>query len=135
MREFGTFDDRVRHRAHVRFEIRHLEQHDGFRRRLTFIDGIVHRGDQALNVGPVERRDESRAQAEQDFAGDAVGFVLKIDDLLEAELELVAASDHFAQGHRRFDNDGGVSLKGGEEDILARQQSLKPLQHRAPLSR
>jgi hypothetical protein len=54
---------------------------------------------------------------------------------LEAGLELVAAGDHFAQGHRRFDHHGGVSLEGGEKGILARHQSLKPLQHRAPQSR
>ena len=52
----------------------------------------------ALNVGPVERRDERRAQAEKHFAGDAVGFMLKIEYLLEAGLEPVAAGDHFAQG-------------------------------------
>ena len=106
-----------------------------FRRRLTLIDGIVHRGDQALNVGPVERRDERRAQAQKHFAGNAVGFMLKIEDILEAGLELVAAGDHFAQGDRRFDHHGGVSLEGGEKGILARHQSLKPLQHRAPQSR
>jgi hypothetical protein len=32
----------------------------------------------------------------------------------------------------RFDHDGGVPLEGGEEYVLARHQSLKPLQHRAP---
>ena len=85
------------------------------------IDGIVHRGDQALNVGPVERRDERRAQAKQHFASDGVGFVLKIQDLLESGLELVAAGDHFAQGHSRFDHHGGVSLEGREKDVLARQ--------------
>ena len=58
------------------------------------IDGFVHRGDQTLYVGPVEWRDERRAQAEQDLAGDAVGFVLEIEDLLEAGLELIAAGDH-----------------------------------------
>ena len=107
----------------------------GLRRCLTLIDRIVHRGDQALNVGPVERRDERRAQAQKHFAGDAVGFVLKIEYLLEAGLELVAAGDHFAQRYRRFDHHGGVSLEGGEKGVLARNQSLKPLQHRAPLSR
>jgi hypothetical protein len=60
--EFRTVDDRVRQLPHIRLEIRHLKQHDGLRRRLTLIDGIVHGGDQALNVGPVKRRDERRAQ-------------------------------------------------------------------------
>ena len=94
------------------------------------IDGIVHRGDQALNVRPVEWRDERRAQAQKHFAGNAVGFVLKIKDILEAGLKLVVAGDHFAQGDRSFDHHGGVSLEGGEKDVLARHQSLKPLQHR-----
>jgi len=87
-----------------------------------------------LNVGPVERCDERRAQAEKHFSGNAVGFVLKIKDFLEAGLQLVAATDHFAQGDRRLDHHHGVSLEGGKKGILARQQSLKPLQHCAPQS-
>jgi hypothetical protein len=61
--------------------------------------------------------------------------MLKIQDFLEAELELVATGDHFAQGYRRFDHHGGVSLEGGKKGVLARHQSLKPLQYRAPLTR
>jgi hypothetical protein len=61
--------------------------------------------------------------------------VLEIQDLLEAGLELIAAGDHLAQSHSRFDHDGGVPLECREEDVLARHQSLEPLQHRAPLSR
>ena len=41
--------------------------------------------------------------------------MLKIQDFLEAELELVAPGDHFAQGYRRFDHHGGVSLEGGKK--------------------
>jgi hypothetical protein len=98
------------------------------------IDGVIHGGDQALNVRPVERRDKRRAQAKKHFAGNAVGFVLKIQDLLEAGLQLIATGDHCAQGHRRFDHHGGVSPEGRKKGILARHQSLKPLQHRAPVS-
>jgi hypothetical protein len=51
---------------------------------------------------------------------------------LEAGLQLVATTDQFTQGDRRFDHHRGVSLEGGKKGILARQQSLKPLQHYAP---
>ena len=45
-----------------------------------------------MNVGPVERCDERRAQAEKYFSGNAVSFVLKIKDFLEAGLQLIAAA-------------------------------------------
>jgi hypothetical protein len=61
--------------------------------------------------------------------------VLELQNLLEAELELVAVDDHFAQCHRRFNNNRCVPLECREEDVLARHQSLKPLQHRAALRR
>jgi hypothetical protein len=59
--------------------------------------------------------------------------VLKVQNFLKAALELIAAGNHLAQGDGRLDHDGGVSLECGEEDVLARHQSLKPVQHRAPL--
>jgi hypothetical protein len=52
---------------------------------------------------------------------------------LETGLELVAAGDQLTQSHSRFDHHGSMSLEGREKSVLARHQSLKPLQHRAPL--
>jgi hypothetical protein len=54
---------------------------------------------------------------------------------LESGFERLAAGDHLAQSDSSFDHDGSVPLEGGKEHILARQQPLEPLQHRAPLSR
>jgi hypothetical protein len=47
----------------------------------------------------------------------------------------VSPSNHLAQGQPGFDHHGRVSLEGGKKRVLARHQSLKPLQHRAPLTR
>ena len=93
------------------------------------IDGIVHRGDQALNVGAVERRDKGRAKPEQHVARDGVGFVLELQDLLEAKLDLIAAGEHVAQRPGAVDNHRRMPLKQGVELRLARHQFVKPSQH------
>jgi hypothetical protein len=99
------------------------------------IDSVIHRCDQLLNVFPIEGRDKRRAKAQKNFVGNIVGFVLERQNLLKAQLELIAVDDHSAQSDCRFKENCCVPLEYRKEDILARHQSLKPSQHRAPLVR
>jgi hypothetical protein len=62
------------------------------------------------------------------FAGNAVGFVLKIKDVLEAGLEPIAAGDHFAQGHRTLVRRGTPSICRPPSSSLSRRTMWPPQQ-------
>ena len=55
----------VAHFAHRRLEGAHLEQHHGLGGLLHLVDGVVHGGDQVLDVAAVERGDEGAADRGQ----------------------------------------------------------------------
>src|SRR4029077_9876075 len=94
------------------------------------IDGIVHRGDQVLDVGAVERRDEGAPHRGQNLAGDLGGFGFALENLLAVALDAVAALQQAAQRLGAGDNDGGVPGEELEEPLFPGHQRLKPAEHR-----
>ena len=90
----GGFDDRVAHLPHLRRERAHVEQDDGLGGRLHLIDGIVHRGDQVLDVDAIERRDEGAAHRDQHVAGGIVGIAFALHHDRAMLLDRCAAFEH-----------------------------------------
>jgi hypothetical protein len=76
--QIGALDQQRSHFAHRRLEGSHLEQNDGLGGLLHLVDGVVHRGDQVLDVAAVERGDESPAHRGEDLAGDIVGVIFEL---------------------------------------------------------
>ena len=56
--------------AHLGLELGRLEQHDGLRRLLHLVDGVVHPPDQVLDVAAVEGGDEGAADRLDHLARD-----------------------------------------------------------------
>jgi hypothetical protein len=73
----------IAHLLHLRFEGAHLEQGDGFGGLVHLIDGVVHHGREALDVGAVEGGDEAAAHRRQDLARDLVGLGLRSNICLQ----------------------------------------------------
>ena len=125
----GGGDDDVGHFLHAGGERALVEHHDGLGGLLHLVDGVVHRGDQVLDVAAVERRDEGAPDRDQHLAGDVVGVLLAIHDGLVVDRDGVAAFEHGAQrlgaGYDRIRMPG----KEIEEALLPRQQRVKPSQH------
>ena len=122
--------DDVAHLAHLRLEAFDLEQVDDLGGLVHLIDGVVHRRDQVLDVGAIERRDEGAAHRDQDLAGDFVGFGLALENLLAVALDAVAALQQSAQCLGAGDDDGGVPREELEEPLFPGHQRLKPAEHR-----
>src|SRR5882724_8373412 len=59
--QIGALDQQRSHFPHRRLERPDLEQHHRLRGLLHLIDGVVHGGDQVLDVAAVERRDKRSA--------------------------------------------------------------------------
>ena len=53
--QLGGLHDDVAHLAHLGLEGAHLEQRDRLGGLVHLVDGVVHRGDQVLDVAAVER--------------------------------------------------------------------------------
>lgn len=100
---------------------------------LHLVDGIVHRGDQALNIGAIELRDEAGPEPKQHATGHAIGLVFERKNLVAVELDPIALK-HGAERPCALDNHSGMPLEQRLELRLLRHQSMKPLQHaRSPL--
>src|SRR5690348_8049238 len=80
LNQHGAFDDGVAHLLHLRRERADVEQHDGLGGLLHLVDGVVHRGDEILDVAPVERRDEGAADRGEHLARHVVGVLLAVHD-------------------------------------------------------
>src|SRR5712691_4040582 len=87
----GAHHDRIRHLLLLRRERALIEQHDGLGGLLHLIDGVVHRGDEVLDVAAVERSDEGAPHRNQHLAGNVVGFLLAIHHGLVVASDGVAA--------------------------------------------
>jgi hypothetical protein len=81
-RQLRTLQDNVAHLLHLRLEIAQLEHHDGFCSLIHLVDCVVHRGNQALDVGAIERRDKRSADGDKNFACYIVGLGFKFKNLL-----------------------------------------------------
>src|SRR5712691_2980159 len=127
--EHGAFLDGVAHRLHLRRERSHVEHHDGFRGLLHLIDGIVHRGDEVLDIAAIERGDEGAADGDEHVPGDVVGVLLAVHDDLVIVRNRVAAVEHRTQGIGAGDHALGMLREQVEEALLPRQQCLKPFRH------
>ena len=128
----GAFDDGVRHLLHLRREVALVEQHDGLGGLLHLVDGVVHRGDQILDVAAVERRDEGAPHRDQHLARDVVGVVLAVHHGLVVARHGVAAFEHGAQRLGAGDDRFGMLGKQIEEALFLRHQGVKPAQHGRP---
>src|SRR5579884_3082691 len=51
----GAVEDRIAHLLHFRRKLAEFEERDRLRSLLHLVDGIVHRGDQVLDVAAVKR--------------------------------------------------------------------------------
>ena len=127
--QIGAFDQQPAHLPHRRLEAPDLEQHHRLGGLLHLVDGVVHRGDQVLDVAAVERRDEGAAHRGQHLAGDVVGVVLELMDALAVHHRLLAALQHALQRERALRDRLGVTGEQIEKPLLLREKGAKPTQH------
>src|SRR5437868_8214349 len=113
--QVGGFHDQRPHFPHRRLEGPDLEQDHRFCGLLHLVDGVVHRGDQVLDVDAIERRDEGAAHRGQHLPGNAVGVVLELVDALAEHRRLVAAAEHALQRFRALHHDAGLTGKQVEK--------------------
>jgi len=95
----------------------------------NLVDGVVHRGDEVLDVDPIERRDEGAAHRGQHLAGNAIGLVFELVDALTIDRRFVAAAQHVLQGFRPLHHRHGMAGEQVEKPLLPRQKGPKPTQH------
>ncbi len=129
--QIGALDNQRSDFAHRRLEGADLEQNDGLGGLLHLVDGIVHRGDQVLDVAAVERGDEGAADRGQHLAGDIVGVVFELIDALAEHRRLVAAAQHVLQRQRALHDGLGMAGKQVEKPLFLGQEIAKPAQHRS----
>src|SRR4051812_14760764 len=127
--EIGAFDQQRSHFPHRGFEGSDLEQDHGLRGLLHLVDGVVHRGDQILDVAAIERRDEGAADRGQHLAGDIVGVVLELVDALEIDQGFLPASQNALDRVRALHDRLGVAGEKLEKTVLLREKSTKTIQH------
>ncbi|MGY3410511.1 hypothetical protein ACVWZV_006624 [Bradyrhizobium sp. GM5.1] len=96
---------------------------------LHLVDGVVHRGDQVLDVAAVERGDEGAAHRGQHLTGDVVGIVLELVDALAIDRRLLAPVEHALERDRALDHGLGVAVEQVEEPFFLRQESAKQSHH------
>ena len=72
-----------------------------------------------------------RRTAIEHLAGDFVGLVLALEDLLAVVLDLVAAFQQAAQRLGTGDHELGVLLEEVEEPVLLGHHRLEPAEHRS----
>ena len=93
----GAFQNGVAHAAHLRLKLAKLEQRDRLRRLLHFVDRVIHRGDQVLDVAAIERGYEDPPHRLQHFARDRVGGCLMFENRLAVPRNLIASIEERAQ--------------------------------------
>src|SRR6187402_3092667 len=92
---------------------------------LEQVEHVVHGVDQAVDLLPVDRRDEGLVQQAVDLGGDPVGLALGGADLagvLVAQLRVGVVLDQADEGARALGDVGSVLVEQLEEVSLARQE-------------
>src|SRR3954454_22478 len=127
--QIGAFEQKPADLPHRRLEAADLEQHHGLGGLLHLVDGVVHRGDQVLDVAAVERGDEGAAHRGQHLTGDVVGIVLELVDALAIDRRLLAPVEHALERDRALDHGLGVAVEQVEEPFFLGQESAKQSHH------
>ena len=103
----------------VRFGLLDLEENDALAHRFGEVEHVVERGDEAADVGRIERRDPGLVQTRDGLVRDLVALVLEVADLFG---EGAGLSDVFESRGERLcglDEAGGVTVESLVEDAVA----------------
>jgi hypothetical protein len=117
------------HLLHLRLETTDLKQDNGLCGLVHLIDGIVHGGNEILDICPIERRDKGRPNRYENFACNVICLGLSLENLLAIILDRVATLQQPAQRFGTGDDDSRVFLKERKETLLLGHERLKPTKH------
>ncbi len=117
---------------HLRLEPVKLVKVDRHRRRVHFIDRVVHRRDQRCDRAAVERGEKGATDVGQHLADDVVGLVLAPLDFGDLLFPRTAVHQlvHRLGGR---DERRRMRLEHAEEVALPWKHALKPSEHVSPL--
>ena len=101
-------------------------QHQRFGGVLDEVEHVIHARDQAMDVVAIEGRDEGGVQQLHGLVRDAVGGVLGILDVLDADRRDPSgcrSAQHVGQGEGAVDDEFRVAVEKIEESPLARHEA------------
>jgi hypothetical protein len=96
---------------------------------IRFFDGVIHRGDQVLDVSAVERRNEAPAYRYQYLSSYVIGFVLERMNALAIHGHIIAAPQNALQFLRALRDNGSMAREQLEKALFSREKGSKPVQH------
>jgi hypothetical protein len=116
---FGALHEDLREVLGVFLRGLDLEEHDALAHRLGQIEHVIHRRDEAADVGAVERRDPRFVEARDGVVRDLVALVLEIADPLGELARLLDVREDVREQLGRVDQTRHVLLEGFVEGTVA----------------